>query len=219
MKGVYSFILRVERSIYRVEISQGTLGGILNNRNILEMIYKYYPLAAEESGIEKVKMRMDKIQKKSIYKKDLINNVITIARDYEVVDWTDAEACCYEFKILLHKYTPILDDDRILIKKLNGKRNDLRIFISVLEPCYYMFEEKTSYCESEDQWKFRTEESDTDGIRELKEAMKTFLRKSGYAELSHSDVLIPVFGIETLYKEAGQATVFDCLFTDLVNIN
>lgn len=191
----------------------------MNNRNILEMIYKYYPLATEKSGLEKVKMRMDKIQEKMIYINDLINEIITIARDCEVVDWTDAEACCYEFKILLHKYTPILDDDKTLIKQLNGERNDLRIFISVLEPCYYMFEEKTSYCESEDRWEFRTEESNVKEIRELKEEIKTYLRENGYIELSHSDVLMPVPKVETSYKEAGRANVFDCLFTDLVCVD
>lgn len=191
----------------------------MNNRSILKMIYKYYPLATEKSGIDKVKMRMDKIQKKTIYKSERINEIITIARDYEVVDWTDAEACCYEFKILLHKYTPILDDDKVLIKKLNGERNDLRIFISVLAPCYYMFEEKTTYCESEDWWKFRTEESNTDEVRKLKEEIKTYLWEYGYIELSHGDVLMPVPKVETSYKEIGQVNVFDCLFTDLVRID
>lgn len=191
----------------------------MNNRSILKMIYKYYPLVTEKSGIEKVKMRMDKIQKKMICKNDRLNKIITIARDYEVVDWTDAEACCYEFKILLHKYTPILDDDKVLIKKLNGERNDLRIFISVLEPCYYMFEEKTTYYESEDWWEFRTEESNTDEVRKLKEEIKTYLWEYGYIELSHGDVIMPVPKVETSYKEIGQVNVFDCLFTDLVRID
>lgn len=191
----------------------------MNNRSILKMIYKYYPLVTEKSGIEKVKMRMDKIQKKMICKNDRLNKIITIARDYEVVDWTDAEACCYEFKILLHKYTPILDDDKVLIKKLNGERNDLRIFISVLEPCYYMFEEKTTYYESEDWWEFRTEESNTDEVRKLKEEIKTYLQEYGYIELSHGDVIMPVSKVETSYKEIGQVNVFDCLFTDLVKID
>lgn len=190
----------------------------MNDQSILKNIYKYYPLISEESSIDKVKMRKDKIGKKMIYKSEIMKQMIAIAKDYNVVDWTDAETCCYEFKILLHKHTALLDDDKMLIKKLNGARKDLRIFISVLEPYYYMFIEKTSYFESEDKWEFRTEEANTNECKELKEEMKSYLCKNGYIGLSHSDVLIPVPEVETTYKEAGKVIVFDCLFTDLVSI-
>ena len=122
----------------------------MNNSSILKKIYKYYPLVYEESGTNKVKLRKDKIEQKIIYKKKLLTKIITIAKGYKVVDWTDTETCCYEFKILLHKYTALLDDDKMLIKNLNGERKDLRIFISVLEPYYCILNSAKNYNEAND---------------------------------------------------------------------
>ena len=190
----------------------------MNNPSILEKIYKYYPLVHEKSCSNKVKMRKNKIDQKIIYKNELITRIITIAKGYKVVDWTDDEACCYEFRILLHKNTTLLDDDKMLIKNLNGERKDLRIFISVLEPYYYMFIEKTSYFESQDKWEFTTEETNVSEYEKLKEKIISYLCQNGYIGLSHSDVLMPVPKVETTYKENDNVTVFDCLFTDLVNI-
>ncbi len=190
----------------------------MRKENFLEKIYKYYPLIYEESGSNKVKMRKSKTDQKIMYKDALITRIIAIAKGYEVVDWTDDEACCYEFKILLHKDTPLLDDDKMLIKSLNGKRNDLRIFISVLEPYYYMFIEKTLYFELEDKWEFTTEENNISEYEKLKEEIVSYLCKNGYIGLSPSDVLLPVPKVETTYKEVDNVTVFDCLFTDLVDI-
>ncbi len=188
------------------------------NPSILRKIYKYYPLVYEQSNTKKVKLRKKKIEQKVLYKKKLLTKIITIAKGYEVVDWTDSETCCYEFKILLHKYIDLMDDDKMLIKSLNGERKDLRIFISVLEPYYYMFIEKTSYFDSEDKWEFSTEKSNISEYEKLMGEIISYLSKKGYIGLSHSDVLMLVPEVETTYKEVDNVTVFDCLFTDLVKI-
>lgn len=81
-----------------------------------------------------------------------------------------------------------------------------------------MFIEKTLYFESEDRWEFTTEENNISEYEKLKEEIVSYLCKNGYIGLSPSDVLLPVPKVETTYKEVDNVTVFDCLFTDLVDI-
>lgn len=175
-------------------------------------------MISEPSNSEKDNLRQKKISNKMIYKNEILKNIINIAKEYVVVDWTDNESCCYEFKILLHKNTDILDDDKKLMKYLEGERNDLRIFISVLEPYYYMFIEKTTYSEATDKWIFSIVKAYNKDYAELLKKINGFLSKNGYGKLFEIDVLMPVPNIETEYKEINKVNVFDCLFTDLVNI-
>lgn len=191
----------------------------MNKNYLLRNIYHYYPFIYEINDTSKDNLRIKKINSKLIYKKELLKHMENLADSYAVVDWTDNESCCYEFKILLHKNIPILDDDKILIKKLHGTRKDLRIFISVLEACYYLFEEKTTYSEAEDKWDFTIINSHSWECQKLIQKINDYLSQNGYMELSDSEVQTLVPDVETHYKEAGKATIFDCLFTDLVNLS
>lgn len=43
-----------------------------------------------------------------------------------MLDWTDCDSCCYEFKILLHKGQELLDDDvKILVPNIQTEYKDL----------------------------------------------------------------------------------------------
>lgn len=191
----------------------------MNSDYLLRNIYHYYPFMYERNDASKKNLRIKKISSKLIYKKELLEHIEKLADSYTVVDWTDNESCCYEFKILLHKNIPILDDDKILIKKLHGTRKDLRIFISVLQPCYYLFEEKTTYLEAEGKWNFTIINSHSWEYQKLIQKINDYLSQNGYMELSDSEVQTLVPDVETHYKEAGKATIFDCLFTDLVSLS
>lgn len=191
----------------------------MEKETILKDIYKYYPINSEENNDTEKRLRQMKIKNKSdIQGKKISQDIANIAKGYKVVNWTDYESCCYEFKVLLAKNQLILDDDKELMKELNGVRKDLRIFISVLEPYYFMFVEETKYIEKKDKWTFNTMKTYSIEIENLLEKISSYLSEKGYVELSDDDVKMIVPGIQTDLKEFNKAQVFDCLFTDLVSI-
>ncbi len=192
------------------------------SESIFKEIYKYYPMNSydsESSILKKNNLRLNKIKnKKDSKQKEILRDIQNIVSGYEVIDWTDDESCCYEYKILLHKDKTILDDDKTLIKSLNGKRYDLRIFISILEPCYYEFIEVTQYLDAEDKWMFRRIKDYDVNLMGIVEKIDNYLFEKGYIRLSDNIAKTVVPGIETELKMLNCASVFDCLFTDLVTI-
>lgn len=186
---------------------------------ILKSIYKYYPTIFETSNSYKDKLRKMKINNKIDLEEKLFKDIERTAEKYAVIDWTDEEAVCYEFNILLHRGMPIFDNDKELLKKLNGVRNDLRLFISILEPYYYMFIDRTMYFESENKWEFTIVKSYNKEYKELMRKIDFFMVENGYMKLFDDDVLSLVPNVETVYKEVNTVNVFDCLFTDLVTIS
>ena len=187
-------------------------------------IEKYYAPESEKGSkdyIEKQKLREQLILEKD--GTEIFELLKSVSENYAVVDFTDEEACCYEYFILLHKNQDILDDDIELMKVLNGLRYDLRIFVSILDKYYYMFIHETKYDESENRWNFdiknmdkRYTDKDIDMmIERIDEAMK----ERGYTRLYGNDVTETVSGIAVMYKEMEDVIVFDLLFTDLVTIN
>lgn len=192
----------------------------MKKENILKDIYKYYSINLEGTNDAKERLRQKKIKNKvSIEGKKLLQDIINIANGYEVVDWTEYESCCYEFKVLLARNQSILDDDKELIKVLNGVRKDLRIFVSVLEPYYFLFVEETEYIETKDKWIFKTIKNNSTEVEKLLKKISGYLVEKGYSELSEHEVKIFVPNIQTELKEFNKAQVFDCLFTDLVSIS
>lgn len=191
---------------------------MIEKENIFKYIYKYYSAYCNSLNVEKDIIRRERIINKGLYSPQILKGIRDIFRGYTVVDWTDDESCCFEFKVLLHKNVDILDDDKILIKKLKGERHDLRIFISALAPYFYMFVEKTMYLETDNRWEFSTIEKYDKEREELLIKTNNFLLEKGYYILKNADVLMLVPDIETEYKESGKVNVFDCLFTDLVTI-
>jgi len=193
------------------------------NKKILTDTYKYYSVDLDKDDISKKSkqlLRQRKIGQKGLFKdQKIFREIVRNIKEYSVIDWTDETACCYEFKILLHKGQDILDDDKGLIKALGGVRNDLRVFISVLEPYYYLFVEETKYVENNDQWLFRTIKLPAqEAVKIIKEVEDCLLLK-GYQRLLDDDVETVVPDIETELSELTKATVFDCLFTDVVSLS
>lgn len=187
--------------------------------NIFKDIYKYYSIDLGENYGAKENLRQKKIKNKiNAEGKKILQDIINIANGYEVVDWTDYESCCYEFKVLLAKNQSILDDDKELIKALNGARKDLRVFVSVLEPYYFLFVEKTEYIETKNKWIFNTIKNNSTEDESLLEKIRGYLVGKGYSELSEREVKTIVPNIQTDLKDFNEVQVFDCLFTDLVSI-
>ena len=172
------------------------------------------------TDIYKRLLRERKISQKGLLEdQKIFQDMVATVKEYAVVDWTDEDACCYEFKILLHKNQNILDDDRTLIEVLGGVRYDLRVFISVLEPYYYMFLEETRYREADNQWLFRTIKLSKQDVTKVIKEVDNCLLSKGYRKLSENDVKMVVPQIETELRELNEANIFDCLFTDVVNLS
>lgn len=176
-----------------------------NSENIINFIYHSY--FAKEVVIKNLEEE-----------KNFFMDISNVADVYEVVNWTSEESYCYEFKILLCENQEVLDDDIILMKKLNGVRMDLRIFISAIAPYYYMFTEETKYEEANNKWQFITIENLDKKTEELMKKLDFYINKRNYEKLTSAIAKTIVPGIETEIKELGKATVFDCLFTDMVDI-
>lgn len=199
--------------------------GILNDVN--ETVNLYFPKGArfnEYSYITSSEFNnLLKIRENYLFnwkfKKDIEESLQTVYKDYAVVDWTDIpHSNCYEFKILMHKNQPILDDDIELIRYLGWKRLDLRVFISILNKYYYYFFEESTYDINKDEWDFRTI---TEYNQEMKEAINhlyNVIAPKGYQELSTEIANKIVEDVETQYLEKGQVKIFNCLFTDLVTM-
>lgn len=192
---------------------------MIDKKKLLEEVYKYYDKYStdEVTTMSKQYLRQKKIKAKGALKEQKIfTDIIGEIKEYAIVDWNDEDACCYEFKILLHKNQNIMDDDKRLIEKLGGTRNDLRVFISVLEPYYYLFLEETKYYEINNHWTFRTIEVSTPEEGEIVNKIDACLLQRGYEKLTSKDVKIIIPDIETELLYIGEVKVFNCLFTDLL---
>lgn len=184
-----------------------------NNKD--KIFYKHYPMIYETTYSDKDKLRMKKINSKKFHKNKLRKDIARILKGYAVIDWVEDSACCYEYRVLLHKNIDIMDDDIMLMEKLHGERNDLNIYISVLEPYYYLEVLKTTYTEKDSEWKFFTMKEYSIQYIELMNKIDRYFYKKGYRKLTDAETLIPVPDVETIYKDVNKVNVFHCLFMDL----
>ena len=120
---------------------------------------------------------------------------------------------CYEFEILMHDNQDILDDDVELMKKLNGKRKDLKIFISLLGNYYTLFYNFTFFNEMQNRWDFKIEKIITDD--EKVELIHQKMRAYGFQFLGYPDLDIKFDEIEIECKDKGEVKLFHMLFTEL----
>ena len=183
---------------------------IMGDRNtLLKCIYKYFP----PYSIFYANKRIHLQSKDKLFQEIVLKKLSKIFNSYAVVDWTEEESFCYEYKILLHENQPILDDDIELMKALHGERNDLWVFVSILAPYYYVKAEKTQYCEG-DKWLFNNLIISDDKIQKLLIEIDKYFLDMGFSKLSDEDIKIRVPFVATELKSYNEVTVFDCLFTD-----
>lgn len=149
---------------------------------------------------------------------EMYKKIKCLCCNYAVVDWMDEDSCCNELKILLHEKQEILDDDIELIGILGGEREDLRIFFSVLEKYYYMFLEKTKYNPVEKKWDFYIIQNYSKEQEKLVKRIEDYLYMMKWMKITDMVARSKIPDIETELKELGQVTVFDCLFTEKVDI-
>ncbi len=194
---------------------------------ILNQIYKYYPknMFFNTEKYQNSNEYLRQLKKRKIaygnleYKYCIENKLRIIFKDYVVSDWTDLKNYnCYEYRILLHKNQPILDDDINLMTMLKNERLDLFIFISILEKYYYIQFNETKYEAKDNKWIFKILEKYPGNFEtELNKLKKTFSLED-YTELTEKIVKEKVDCIETELGEMGETTIFSCIFTDIIGI-
>ena len=196
------------------------------SEKVFDAIYMYYPINLEydsrkyQESEQTLKRKSKIIKKVTSYKQrdSIIAELEQLLSKCKMIDWTEKDSCCYELKFLLHENQRILDDDIELIESLGGNRLDLRVFISVLAPYCYLFVEKTEYDFIMREWRFETVHLYSSETRKATESVENFIEKQGYKILSCQEARKKVENIETELKNGGQATVFDCLFSDMVSV-
>ena len=184
---------------------------------ILEKIYKYYPknknFDSEEYQSSDEYLKQQKKRKEALenieYKHYLEEKLKIIFKNFIVSDWTDLTAYnCYEYRVLLHKNQSILDDERL----------DLFIFVSILEKYYYVQFNKSKYEPESDKWKFEVLKKHHEGSKKELKKLNDFLSSEGYTELKDGIIRKKVKDVGTELKNIGKATIFSCLFTDIIEI-
>ena len=183
---------------------------------IMSKIYENYSKRGENIQ-EEIRQKYFK-NKTNLDIAAISKGMIDLCKQYKVVDWIDEESCCYEFKILLHENQEILDDDIELIRILGGERNDLRIFFSIFDKFYYMFLEKTKYDFLQKKWCFYTIKKYSKKQKQIVQRIVDYMNRMKWSRISDLVAGTRIPDIELELKEGGEATVFNCLFTDKVDI-
>lgn len=193
--------------------------------NILEKVYLYYPKGLSYDSREYKNSKEHKLLKKKrkdalanlSFHKYILLNMQKIFGGYIVSDWTDFEDLCdYEYRILLHKNQPLLDGDIELMSVLGGERREIYFFISVLEKYYCYFIVQSNYCLNTKEWDFKNINDEIPEIEDNILILKDFFKKVNYTGLSRSMLNQKVPKIQTELTEMNNATIFDCLFNDLI---
>lgn len=200
---------------------------MISLQEVISNVYLYYPIDlsffSPEYQSSKQYLKQLKKRKKACkdihYKKYLYTNLVYIFKGYEVVDFSLLEEYnCYEYRILLHKNQPILDNDICLMKVLEDRRVDLFLYISVLEKYYYLFINRTEFDPQTGEWYFENIHDLPQDIELEIKGLKIFLNLMEYNELTTEIVQTRINNIETELKPSNETRVFDCYFSDLTGL-
>lgn len=199
---------------------------MLSKVRALEVISLYYPLNLEYYDLEYerslqykrlLKLRLHHKNNSEIYKR-IYEMLCDIFKGYKILNWTDLDSYnCYEFRILLHKNQPILDDDIDLVEMLGGKRLDLHLHISILEKCYFYYINETKYDSLTKEWSFR-DSYKFDAFYDVLKKLEYDFKLHGYKKVSYEVANSLVSDVEMELIEKGEVKVFNCMFTEIFNI-
>lgn len=136
----------------------------------------------------------------------------TVFNEHFVEDFSSDDYWSYEFIVLATKVDDVLDNDFELLKKLNGTRKDILIYISKISNFYYYTFSTTKLVGN--MLRFEYEDLSPVFKEELSE-LNCYMESQNYSLLSTEQISKVIPDIETECVEMGHARVFDLLFTDL----
>jgi hypothetical protein len=192
---------------------------------VLNVIYEYYPknvyFGSPEYNQSPQFIKLKKLRQKNLNNlnlgEDLKEALQVILKQYGIINWTDIDSSnCYEYRVLLHKNQPILDDDIELIESLGGTRFDLYLFVSILNNYYYYFVSKSMFDFDLNKWGFENIQNYNKEIQCIVDEISAFFATKGYEMIPKKIAETFVEDIDTEYIEKGKVKVFNCLFTELI---
>lgn len=189
--------------------------------NIFSIIYNFYPKHCNYGSriykeSEEHKNYLNGITKDLFYK-DIKKALKKVFKNYYLMSWSYKKKISMHFSILLHENQDILDDDIELINSLGGRRLDLEVYISKLAKVCYLYVIETTYADN--KWSFKKYDVSDFLNKEMLDSLEYVFDEYGYLRLQHSLVNAIVPDIETELHYEGNVKVFNCLFSDIEDIN
>lgn len=193
----------------------------LQYEEVMRYIDEFYPKHSDpldiKGEIDEKRIEVGEANKKKYFNK-LFNGIKKAAQGYHVKDFTDEEFPGLAFKVLLHENQDILDDDRELIEALGGTKYELEVYVSMISPFFCMYVNRTDYQKENDVeiWSFSVTH-DFPNIAVV-ERVKDYLLSQNKKEISLLNALVLVDERDVPYTKEEKATIFDCLFDNMVTI-
>ena len=199
----------------------------LNVNDIMLSIYQYYPryisyskdsyqMSTEYSLYKKI--TNDKLLRET-KNTELLTEIKKFVKDYCISIGTQTDYPSLHYSILLHEGHPILDDDEELLISLNGRRLDFELYISLLSNYYYYFTIETTIDMDKTKLMFRVL-FDSEILlkeRDMISQLQLGLYSLGYEQIKSDIAHIIVPDVETELKYSNEASIFNCLFSDLID--
>lgn len=188
---------------------------------VMRYIDEFYPKYSDpfdiKEEIDEKRIELGEANKKKYFNK-LFNGIKKAAQGYHVKDFTDEEFPGLAFKVLLHENQDILDDDRELIEALGGTKYEIEVYVSMISPFFCMYVNRTDYQKENDVeiWSFSVTH-DFPNIAVV-ERVKDYLLSQNKKEISLLNALVLVDERDVPYTKEEKATIFDCLFDNMVTI-
>lgn len=200
---------------------------IANITEIKNTIYKHYPKIDEKQWISRKKIlhiiKTVRARFNIALQRKIRRYLEECFNEYSIIDWIDREEYdCYQYKVLIAKNQDILDDDVELQKTLNGVRQDLRIYISVLDKYYFLNVEEWVYREKEDimnQWELHNIQCIDEEFNKCIAEFEKKIQEYGYKKIMWDEASVLIDDVELKYIEVGNARVFECLFTQIDGVS
>ena len=195
---------------------------------LLSLVYHYYPKrCAFESREYQTSSEYSRylstvmdLTKRTEIDKMIFPHIAECATGYNVLlrEHSNYENYpCIEYSVLLHKNHLILDDDVDLILSLGGKRLDLELSFSLLGNYFYYILNETVGGKDTLAWSFSVL-TDEQLPHEEKMLIKVLCSKAvslGFKLLSSNLAHTVVPEVATECINSGEATIYNCLFTDM----
>lgn len=204
------------------------------DKKLLDIIHYFYQGQVDNNTVEYYKTpqykRLTKSKKEAQENNTLIKKIIEGLRnnfpeyDYRELLFLGKEGTdvCFIFEVLLNKHSHFhefnAEGDKKTLNETNGIMKTLTVFVSILAP-FYTYRILNLWLDEVEGWQSIFEHDIDSDDAEIWKAIQIQLKQSGYSLLDRNTLnerVSEVF-LETLEK--GQATVFDCLFSELFSVN
>ncbi len=192
----------------------------MTQKDLLSFIYSIYPqMPWETSNLydyrnseEHKRYRFLRSQHMNNYSKKLAG--LMNKHRYILINENRSYDYCFKYVILSDHIRNLLDNDRLLLKSMGGKRTDVCLYVSKLMNIFTMecVETVLNIRNHYEEWTFRKIPF-VGSSKNIFDLLHDFLSKNGleFINLSVLNQVVP--NIETKFTSIGNATIFDLLFT------